>query len=154
MASCCGLDRSCLANSMRSFSALTILRLRKADSCWSRRSRMCLACCFLCCLRCLRISEGRGPKESDSGVAGGGSVLGVVATAKAEKAVFVVIADSDVIVDLVLCVFFPRTVIQSSLRPPPRHSSSSSNLYLGTKGISITSSQIFLGRNTFKALLK
>jgi len=81
---------------------------------------------------------GRGPNEFTAFALSGGSVQSDRVTDKAENALCVIIAGSEEIVCLILFVFFPLTLIQSSLRPSPRHSSSS-NLYRGTKGISITS---------------
>ena len=150
MASRCGLLRSCLAMAVRSFSARVMLRSRKADSCCSSRCRMCRACFLHCCLRCLRDEGSNGPKAVPSGGSGCGSVS--AKTDRAEKLLCVLIVVSRESACLILLVVFPLTSIQSSLRPPPRHSLS--NLYAGTKGISMISVQIRRGRYTFNSLLK
>lgn len=141
MASRCGLERSCFANAVFSCSARTMLFSRKADSCCSRRWRICLACRLRWTLRSFQISVGSGPKESTAFAVSGGSVPGSVVTDKAKNALRVIIAGSEEIVFLILFVFLPFTAIHSSLRPPPYHSSSLI-LYRGTKGISITSLQM------------
>ena len=83
----------------------------------------------------MQTAEGSGPKESTAFAVSGGSVQSGRVTDKAENALLLIITGSEEIVCFILFVFvfFPLTLIQSSLRPPPRHSSSL-NLHQGTKG--------------------